>query len=248
MEDSTCRGGCWGKVLFVDVGTGEQRARSRSTADAARRLPRRPRPRRLLPLQACCRPATDPLSPDNPLIFTVGSAVAAPARPAGARAAVVTKSPQTGLYLFCITGGELGPGDQALRLRRDRPDRPVRAAGLRGGRRRQGQAARRGAPLGARHAGHAGVHPRGAAARRARDHLHRPGGRAPGPVRLPAQRAPRPRPRRRRRRHGLQERQGAGRARRHRGRARRRSATGFKTAVREDQQGAARRTPSPRVP
>ena len=31
------------------------------------------------------------------------------AAPGSARAAVVTKSPQTGLYLFCITGGELGP-------------------------------------------------------------------------------------------------------------------------------------------
>ena len=48
----------------------------------------------------------DPLDPQNPLIFTTGP-LSGSGAPGGARAAVVTKSPQTGLYLFCITGGDL---------------------------------------------------------------------------------------------------------------------------------------------
>jgi len=99
-------GGFWGKVLVVDAGTGEQRVEDLDVAAtrdfvggrglAARYL------FKMLPA------GTDPLSPDNPLIFASGP-LSGTTAPGSARAALATKSPQTGLYLFCITGGDLGP-------------------------------------------------------------------------------------------------------------------------------------------
>src|SRR5574340_860839 len=50
---------------------------------------------------------TDPLSPDNPLIFTAGLAQGLPT-PFSAKLALNTKSPLTGLYLFSVTSGALG--------------------------------------------------------------------------------------------------------------------------------------------
>ncbi|HJW74468.1 MAG TPA: aldehyde ferredoxin oxidoreductase family protein [Thermoleophilia bacterium] len=99
-------GGFWGKVLLVDVGTGETREEPldpRAAVDfvGGRGLG-------AYYLFKLLRPGTDALAPENPLIFTQGP-LSGTAAPGSARAAVVTKSPLTGLYLFCITGGELGP-------------------------------------------------------------------------------------------------------------------------------------------
>jgi aldehyde:ferredoxin oxidoreductase len=106
MSDSPATGARWGKVLFVDVGTGEVREEPLDIQAANDFLGGRGLGAyylfKLLP------PGTDPLSPENPMIFTAGPLTGTGA-PGGARAAVVTKSPQTGLYLFCITGGLLGP-------------------------------------------------------------------------------------------------------------------------------------------
>ena len=185
--------------------------RSRSTRTRPPSVPGRPRPRRLLPLQAAAG-GRRPAQPGEPDDFRLRPAVGHCCARFGARAALVTKSPQTGLYLFCITGGLLGPaikhsGFDVIILT-GRSEKP----GLHRDRRRPRQAARRHPPLGPRHALRAGVHPRRAGPRPAGDHLHRPGRREAGSVRLSAQRAPGAGPRRRRRRHGLQERQGPGRA------------------------------------
>ncbi len=64
---------------------------------------------------------TDPLAPDNPLIFTAGLAQGLPT-PFSAKLALNTKSPLTGLYLFSVTSGALGPnlrrcGYVSLRIR-----------------------------------------------------------------------------------------------------------------------------------
>ncbi len=99
-------GGLWGKVLIVDVGTEEQRVEPLDERAARDFLGGRGMAAyylfNLLP------PDTDPLGPENPLIFASGP-LSGTAAPGAARAALATKSPQTGLYLFCITGGELGP-------------------------------------------------------------------------------------------------------------------------------------------
>ncbi len=99
-------GGFWGKALFVDVGTGEQRVEDLDAAAARDFVGGRGLAARylfdMLPAGA------DPLSPENPLIFTSGP-LSGTTAPGSARAALATKSPQTGLYLFCITGGDLGP-------------------------------------------------------------------------------------------------------------------------------------------
>ncbi len=50
----------------------------------------------------------DPLSPENPLIFTSGLAQGLPT-PFSPKMALNTKSPLTGLYLFAVTSGALGP-------------------------------------------------------------------------------------------------------------------------------------------
>ena len=105
MDSNRMRGG-WGKVLIVDVGTGETREDELDAAAADAFLGGRGLGAyylfKMLPAGA------DPLDPQNPLIFTTGP-LSGSGAPGGARAAVVTKSPQTGLYLFCITGGDLGP-------------------------------------------------------------------------------------------------------------------------------------------
>src|SRR3990172_435787 len=49
----------------------------------------------------------DPLSPENPLIFSAGLAQGLPT-PFSPKLAMNTKSPLTGLYLFSITSGALG--------------------------------------------------------------------------------------------------------------------------------------------
>ena len=106
MGETLSTGARWGKVLFVDVGTGEVREEPLDLRAANDFLGGRGLGAfylfKLLPAGA------DPLGPENPMIFTSGPLSGTQA-PGGARAAVVTKSPQTGLYLFCITGGLLGP-------------------------------------------------------------------------------------------------------------------------------------------
>jgi len=106
MENALSTGARWGKVLFIDVGSGEVREEPLELKAANDFLGGRGLGAyylfKLLPAGA------DPLGPQNPLIFTSGPLSGTQA-PGGARAAVVTKSPQTGLYLFCITGGLLGP-------------------------------------------------------------------------------------------------------------------------------------------
>ncbi len=99
-------GGFWGKVLVVDVGSGEQRVEDLDAAAARSFVGGRGLAARYL---FDMLPAgTDALSPENPLIFASGP-LSGTTAPGSARAALATKSPQTGLYLFCITGGDLGP-------------------------------------------------------------------------------------------------------------------------------------------
>jgi len=106
MKHPHPRGARWGKVLIVDVGSGETREEPLDARAASDFLGGRGLGAyylfKMLPA------GTAPLDPANPLIFTTGP-LSGSSAPGGARAAVVTKSPQTGLYLFCITGGDLGP-------------------------------------------------------------------------------------------------------------------------------------------
>lgn len=53
-------------------------------------------------------PDTDPLSPENPLIFSVGPLSGTP-WPTGARFHVTFKSPLTGIYGYANSGGHFGP-------------------------------------------------------------------------------------------------------------------------------------------
>jgi aldehyde:ferredoxin oxidoreductase len=50
----------------------------------------------------------DPLSPDNPLIFSAGLAQGLPT-PFSPKLSLNTKSPLTGIYLFSLTSGKMGP-------------------------------------------------------------------------------------------------------------------------------------------
>ena len=52
-------------------------------------------------------PGVDPLSPENPLIFTAGPAQGISV-PFSAKAVVTTKSPLTGIYLYSVTSGAIG--------------------------------------------------------------------------------------------------------------------------------------------
>jgi len=105
MADAATPGGLWGKALIVDLSSGEHREETIDPHVIEEFLGGRGLGAyylfKMLPAGA------DPLGPDNPLIFTSGP-LSGTTAPGGARAAVVTKSPQTGLYLFCITGGKLG--------------------------------------------------------------------------------------------------------------------------------------------
>ena len=55
-----------------------------------------------------CKGGVDPLSPENPLIFTAGLAQGLPT-PFSPKLNLSTKSPLTGIYLFSITSGQIGP-------------------------------------------------------------------------------------------------------------------------------------------
>jgi aldehyde:ferredoxin oxidoreductase len=99
-------GGFWGKVLYIDVGTGETREELLDPRGAVDFVGGRGLGAYYL--FKLLAPGTDPLAPENPLIFAQGPLTGTAAH-GSARAAVVTKSPLTGLYLFCITGGKLGP-------------------------------------------------------------------------------------------------------------------------------------------
>jgi aldehyde:ferredoxin oxidoreductase len=85
-------GGFWGKVLVVDVGTGEQRVEDLDAAAARDFVGGRGLGAyylfNMLPA------GTAPLSPDNPLVFASGPLSGTNA-PGSARAALATKSPQT---------------------------------------------------------------------------------------------------------------------------------------------------------
>ncbi len=106
MAEGSPGTGLWGRVLIIDVGTGETSEEPLDQAAVEQFLGGRGLGAyylfKMMPAGA------DPLGPDNPLIFTSGP-LSGTAAPGSARAAVVTKSPLTGLYLFCISGGELGP-------------------------------------------------------------------------------------------------------------------------------------------
>jgi len=104
--EATPHGSWWGRVLFVDVGTGVTREEALNW-DAARDLIGG-RGLGAYYLFKHLPPGTDPLGADNPLIFA-GGPLSGTSCPGSARGAVVTKSPQSGIYTFGITGGELGP-------------------------------------------------------------------------------------------------------------------------------------------
>ena len=106
MTSEQSIGGFWGRVLDVDVGSGETREEPLDPRGAADFVGGRGLGAYYL--FRLLTPGTDPLAPENPLIFAQGPLTGTSA-PGSARAAVVTKSPLTGLYLFCITGGKLGP-------------------------------------------------------------------------------------------------------------------------------------------
>ncbi|MCZ7663519.1 MAG: aldehyde ferredoxin oxidoreductase family protein [Thermoleophilia bacterium] len=99
-------GASWGKALVIDVG-----ARTSHEEPVEAQVIRDFIGGRGLAAHYLfhhLRPGADPLGPDNPLVFAAGPLVGTSA-PGGARAALATKSPQTGIYLFSITGGRLGP-------------------------------------------------------------------------------------------------------------------------------------------
>lgn len=104
--ETTPQGSWWGRVLFVDVGTGDTREEALDR-DAVRDFIGG-RGLGAYYLFKHLTPGTDPLGPDNPLIFA-GGPLSGTSCPGSARAAVVTKSPQSGIYTFAITGGDLGP-------------------------------------------------------------------------------------------------------------------------------------------
>lgn len=104
--ETTPRDSWWGQVLFVDVRTGDAREEDLDW-DAARDFIGG-RGLGAYYLFKHLAPGTDPLSPDNLLIFA-GGPLSGTSCPGSARGAVVTKSPQSGIYTFGITGGELGP-------------------------------------------------------------------------------------------------------------------------------------------
>ena len=106
MVQTLGRGGRWGKVLVIDVGSGDAREEQLDLKAANDFLGGRGLGAYYL--FKTLPPGTDALDPQNPLIFAAGP-LSGTGAPGSARAALVTKSPQTGLYLFCITGGRLGP-------------------------------------------------------------------------------------------------------------------------------------------
>lgn len=103
---TTPLGSWWGRVLFVDVGSGDSHEEALDW-DAARDFIGG-RGLGAYYLFKNLAAGTDPLSTDNLLIFA-GGPLSGTSCPGSARAAVVTKSPQSGIYTFGITGGELGP-------------------------------------------------------------------------------------------------------------------------------------------
>ena len=104
--EATARGSWWGKVLFADVGTGETRVEELDR-DAVRDFIGG-RGLAAFYLFKNLPAGTDPLAPENPLVFA-GGPLSGTSCPGSARAALATKSPQSGIYTFAITGGELGP-------------------------------------------------------------------------------------------------------------------------------------------
>lgn len=83
-------GGFWGKVLVVDGGTGEQRVEELDAAAARDYIGGRGLAARYLFDMLLA--GADPLSPENPLIFTSGP-LSGTTAPGSARAALATKSP-----------------------------------------------------------------------------------------------------------------------------------------------------------
>jgi aldehyde:ferredoxin oxidoreductase len=104
--EATPHGSWWGRILFVDVGSGATKEEALDW-DAARDFIGG-RGLAAYYLFKHLAAGTDPLSPENPLIFAAGP-LSGTSCPGSARGAVVTKSPQSGIYTFAITGGDLGP-------------------------------------------------------------------------------------------------------------------------------------------
>ncbi len=95
-----------GTGLYVDLSSGRIRREPLDRDWAARWLGGKGFGAALLP--ELLPAGTDPLSPENVLIFATGALTGTPA-PCGGRFELCTKSPQTGLWLDSNCGGSFGP-------------------------------------------------------------------------------------------------------------------------------------------
>jgi len=95
-------GGYTGKMLHIDLGTGETSIEGTDLDDARAFIGAKGLGAKLLFDRL--QPGTDPLSPGNLLMFTTGPLTGTQAQTSG-RGTVVTKSPQTGLFLDSHFGG-----------------------------------------------------------------------------------------------------------------------------------------------
>src|SRR3972149_4971362 len=95
-----------GKVLIVDLGRQQFRTEELPVGFLEEYLGGRGLAARLM--WDWARPPLDPLKPENKLIFSAG-----PIQGTGVsyetKAVVSTISPLTGLYLYAVSGGQLGP-------------------------------------------------------------------------------------------------------------------------------------------
>jgi len=99
-------GGTMGKILRVDLTTGDIHSEDLNAAWAEQFIGGAGLAARYL--WDLCGPETDPLGPDNPLIFMTGPLVGT-AAPACGRFVVCARSPQTGLWGESNSGGFWGP-------------------------------------------------------------------------------------------------------------------------------------------
>ncbi len=95
-----------GKIAFVDLSDGSVRIEETPQADLRAYLGGRGLGAAIL--ARLTGPATDPLGPDNVLVFTAGLLTGSP-WPASSRMHVTFKSPLTGAYGYANCGGHVGP-------------------------------------------------------------------------------------------------------------------------------------------
>jgi aldehyde:ferredoxin oxidoreductase len=99
-------GGYAGKILWIDLTSKKSKETKLDFGMARKFMGGRGLAAKILFNQL--PPKVDPLSPENPLIFATGVLTGCPA-PGANRTVIVTKSPQTGIFLDTYAGGHLGP-------------------------------------------------------------------------------------------------------------------------------------------